>query len=70
EVAGERIWLLAAEPVDAAGAPGEVLPDIGLTIACGEQALAAVLVQRAGRVPMSGPELLRGFPIAPGTKIG
>lgn len=70
EAGGERLKLLAAEPVEAAGAPGEVLPDTGLTIACGEQALAAILVQRAGRAPMSGPELLRGFPIAPGTRLG
>jgi methionyl-tRNA formyltransferase len=70
EAGGERIKLLAAEPVDASGEPGEVLPDKGLTIACGEHALAALLVQRAGRAPMSGPELLRGFPIAPGTRLG
>ncbi len=69
EAGGERIRLLAAEPVAASGEPGEVLPDRGLTIACGEQALAAVLVQRSGRAPMSGAELLRGFPIAPGTKL-
>ena len=69
EAGGERIKLLAAEPVEASGAPGEVLPDLGLTIACGEHALAAVLVQRAGRAPMSGPELLRGFPIPPGTRL-
>ncbi|MEA3009883.1 MAG: methionyl-tRNA formyltransferase [Sphingomonadales bacterium] len=70
EIGGERIKLLAAEPVLASGAPGEVLPDNGLTIACGENALAAVLLQRAGRGPMSGPELLRGFPIPPGTRLG
>ena len=64
---GERIKLLAAEPVEAAGEPGEVLADTGLTIACAEHALAAVTVQRAGRAPMTGPELLRGFPIPPGT---
>ncbi|HYD36510.1 MAG TPA: methionyl-tRNA formyltransferase [Allosphingosinicella sp.] len=69
EAGGERLKLLAAEPVEAAGEPGEVLPDTGLTIACGEHALACVLVQRAGRAPMSGPELLRGFPIAPGTRL-
>jgi methionyl-tRNA formyltransferase len=70
EAGGERIKLLAADPVEAAGEPGEVLPDMGLTIACGEHALAALLVQRAGRAPMSGPELLRGFPIPPGTRLG
>jgi methionyl-tRNA formyltransferase len=70
ETGGERIKLLAAEPVEAAGQPGEVLPDKGLTVACGELALAAVLVQRSGRAPMSGPDLLRGFPIPPGTRLG
>jgi methionyl-tRNA formyltransferase len=70
EAGGERIKLLAAEPVEATGKPGEVLPDKGLTIACGEHALAAVLVQRAGRAPMAGPELLRGFPIPAGTRLG
>ncbi|HEX8309514.1 MAG TPA: methionyl-tRNA formyltransferase [Allosphingosinicella sp.] len=69
EAGGERIKLLAADPVEAAGEPGEVLPGKGLSIACGEQALAAVLVQRPGRAPMTGAELLRGFPIAPGTKL-
>jgi methionyl-tRNA formyltransferase len=69
EAKGERIKLLAAEPVEAAGESGEVLPDKGLTIACGEHALACVLVQRPGRAPMSGPELLRGFPIPPGTRL-
>ena len=70
EAGGERIKLLAADPVEAGGAPGDVLPDKGLTIACGEHALAAVLVQRAGRAPVSGPEFLRGFPIPPGTRLG
>ena len=69
EARGERLKLLAADPVEASGEPGEVLPDLGLTIACGEHALACVLVQRAGRAPVSGAELLRGFPIAPGTRL-
>jgi methionyl-tRNA formyltransferase len=70
EAGSERIKLLAAEPVEASGEPGEVLPGDGLVIACGERALAAAVVQRSGRGPISGPELLRGFPIAPGTKLG
>jgi methionyl-tRNA formyltransferase len=70
EAGGERIKVLAAEPVEAAGQPGEVLPDKGLTIACGEQALACVLVQRAGRAAMGPMELLRGFPIPAGTRLG
>jgi methionyl-tRNA formyltransferase len=69
EAGGERIKLLAAEPVGGAGEPGEILPGPGLAIACGEGALEAVTVQRAGRAPMSGADLLRGFPIPPGTRI-
>ncbi|WP_205480697.1 methionyl-tRNA formyltransferase [Sphingomonas arenae] len=70
EVAGERIKLLRAEEMDARlrGHDGEVLDD-GLLIACGEGALQATLVQRAGRGPMSPDELLRGFPIPKGTVL-
>ncbi|MDQ1156430.1 methionyl-tRNA formyltransferase [Sphingomonas sp. SORGH_AS 950] len=68
EVAGERVKLLAAEPVEAEGAPGEVLDD-ALTIACGEGALRAVSVQRAGRGVSSADELLRGFAIPAGTRL-
>ncbi|HLL32054.1 MAG TPA: methionyl-tRNA formyltransferase [Allosphingosinicella sp.] len=68
EAGGERFRLLAADPVDVAGEPGTVL-DEWLTIACGVGGLVPTLVQRAGRAPMSGAELLRGFPIPPGTKL-
>ena len=68
EVAGERVKLLAAEPVEPDGAPGEVLDD-SLTIACGEGALRAVSVQRAGRGVSSSDELLRGFAIPAGTRL-
>jgi methionyl-tRNA formyltransferase len=68
EFAGERIKLLAADPVDVAGEPGTVL-DEGFTIACGVGGLVPTLVQRAGRAPMSGAELLRGFAVPPGTTL-
>ncbi|MET4895967.1 methionyl-tRNA formyltransferase [Sphingomonadaceae bacterium jetA1] len=68
EVQGERVKLLAAQCVDGRGAPGEVLDD-QLTIACGEGALRAVSVQRAGRGVSSAEELLRGFPIPAGTRL-
>jgi methionyl-tRNA formyltransferase len=54
--------------VDAEGIPGTVL-DEALTIACGEGALTATLVQRAGRAPMTAAELLRGFALPPGTRL-
>jgi len=69
EVAGERVKLLAAELVAGSGGAGEVL-DGALTIACGEGAVRASLVQRAGRGPMSPGELLRGFAIPVGTMLG
>jgi len=68
EYAGERIKMHSAEAVAGAGAPGTVLDD-ALTIACGEGALQATLVQRAGRGAMAPAELLRGFPIPTGTVL-
>ncbi|HEX8126265.1 MAG TPA: methionyl-tRNA formyltransferase [Allosphingosinicella sp.] len=70
EAGAERIKLLAADPVEASGEPGQVLAGKGLVIACGEAALCATLLQRSGRAPMTGAELLRGFPIPPGTMLG
>jgi methionyl-tRNA formyltransferase len=71
EAKGERVKLLAAEVVESAGAgadPGGIL-DESLTIACGSGALRAVRVQRAGKAPMTAQELLRGFPLPPGTRL-
>ncbi len=66
---GERLKILYAEPVSGKGAPGEILDD-ALTIACGEGALRLLRVQRAGRGPMEAQELLRGFVLAKGTRLG
>jgi methionyl-tRNA formyltransferase len=68
EHAGERIRILAAEAVEAAGAPG-IVQDDALTIACAKGALRPTIVQRAGRGAMRPDELLRGFPIPPGTQL-
>jgi methionyl-tRNA formyltransferase len=68
EADGERMKLLAAEGARGHGAPGEVLDD-RLTIACGNGALRATLVQRAGKAPMNVEELLRGFAIREGTVL-
>ncbi|HEX8527925.1 methionyl-tRNA formyltransferase, partial [Allosphingosinicella sp.] len=65
---GERIRLLAADVAAGTGDPGTVL-DGGLTIACGQGAIAPRLVQRAGRGVMTAEELLRGLAIPPGTKL-
>jgi methionyl-tRNA formyltransferase len=66
EANGERIKLLEAEIAAGSGAPGEILDD-GLTIATGNAAIRPLLIQRAGRGPMSAGELLRGFAIPKGT---
>ena len=68
EHAGERVRVLAAEAVAAAGAPGVVVDD-ALTIACGTGAVRPILVQRAGRGVMTSDELLRGFPVASGVRL-
>ncbi|MGH6729144.1 MAG: methionyl-tRNA formyltransferase, partial [Sphingomicrobium sp.] len=66
EAEGERIKLLEAEAVSVSGRPGEALGDT-LTVACGDGALRAISVQRAGKGAMSAQELLRGFAIPKGT---
>jgi methionyl-tRNA formyltransferase len=66
EAEGERVKLLQAQLVERSGTPGEVL-DEHLTIAAGDGAIWPLLVQRAGRAPMTPKELLRGFAIPVGT---
>ena len=66
----ERVKVLAAEVV--AGAPGAepgTLLDDRLTVACGEGALRLTRVQRAGKSVLDAEALLRGFPIAAGTRL-
>ena len=69
ELEGERYRVLAAEIVEQDGAPGTVL-DGALTIACGEQAIRPVTIQRAGKPAMETAAMLRGKPVPPGTVIG
>ena len=66
EAHGERLKILDAELAEAFGAPGEVLDD-RLAIACTEGAVRPLVVQRAGKAPMTAQELLRGFAIPAGT---
>jgi len=66
----ERIRVLAAtvERYVGSDTPGTVL-DERLTIACGEDALRPIRVQRAGRAAMDTAALLRGFAIPAGTVL-
>lgn len=68
EHAGERIKVVRADWEEGAGAPGEVLDD-RLLIACKRDAIRPYRVQRAGRAEVGVDELLRGFPIPPGTRV-
>ncbi|HYC01785.1 MAG TPA: methionyl-tRNA formyltransferase [Azospirillaceae bacterium] len=58
---GERLKVLAAEPVPGSGAPGAILAG-DLTVACGTGALRLLTVQRPGKGPVDGAAFLRGWP--------
>ena len=72
-LAGARLKIYAAEPVLGTGKPGEVLesdPKKGLTVACGEGALALHEVQLVGGKRMKSADFLRGHAIQTGTMLG
>ena len=72
-LAGARLKIYAAEPVSGTGKPGEVLesdPRKGLTVACGEGALALHEVQLVGGKRMKSADFLRGHAIDKGTMLG
>jgi methionyl-tRNA formyltransferase len=56
--------------------PDQVRDDAGIvldecmTVGCGRDAIHLTLVQRAGRPKMSVADLLRGFPVPAGTRLG
>ncbi|WP_419757437.1 methionyl-tRNA formyltransferase [Acidisoma sp.] len=65
----EVLKVLEAEVVSGAGEPGLVLDD-ALAIACGENALRIIRLQRAGRGPVTAAEFLRGFALPVGSRLG
>ncbi|MCK6449923.1 MAG: methionyl-tRNA formyltransferase [Alphaproteobacteria bacterium] len=66
--AAERVRVLQAAIVEAAGAPGTALDD-HLTIACGNHALRLVVLQRAGKTAMPADAFLRGRSVPKGTLL-
>ncbi|MFN3725763.1 MAG: methionyl-tRNA formyltransferase [Allosphingosinicella sp.] len=66
---GERVKVLAARVIPGVYDPGVVLDD-HLAIGCGSGALMPTLVQRAGKGAMTAADLLRGFAILAGTRLG
>ncbi|MBA4757043.1 methionyl-tRNA formyltransferase [Sphingosinicella sp.] len=65
----ERLRILACDVTDASGEPGVTIDD-QLTIACGTGAIRPTLVQRPGKRAMDVAEVLRGFPVPAGTRLG
>ena len=63
-----RVKVLRCELAKGSGAPGELLDD-QLTIACGENAIRLLDVQRAGKQPMKAVEFLRGTPLKPPLRV-
>lgn len=65
----ERIKVLRTALAEGTGTPGTMLDD-RLAVACGEGAVRLIEVQRAGKRAMTADELLRGFALPRGTRIG
>jgi methionyl-tRNA formyltransferase len=65
----ERLRILACDVTDASGDPGVTLDD-EFTIGCGTGAIRPTLVQRPGKRAMNVAEVLRGFPVPAGTRLG
>jgi methionyl-tRNA formyltransferase len=63
-----RVKILRCERVSGAGEPGELLDD-RLTIACKDDAIRIVELQRAGKAPMKADEFLRGTPLKPPLRL-
>jgi len=68
ELNGERIKLLACEPISGTGKPGAMLDDAG-TVACGEGALKLLRLQRPSKSAVAIADFLRGLPLPRGTTL-
>lgn len=69
---GEPVKIFRAQLASGRGAPGTVLAagESGIVVACGEGALELTELQRAGGRRLPAAEFLRGFPVAPGERLG
>jgi methionyl-tRNA formyltransferase len=69
---GEMVKIWRALCIARSGAPGDVLEvgADGILIGCGEGALLATELQRAGGTRLSAADFLRGFPISRGERFG
>ena len=65
---GERIKVLKVERSASRGAPGTTLDDL-LTVACADGAVRLLVIQRAGKAPMSAEVFLRGYSLPKATVL-
>jgi methionyl-tRNA formyltransferase len=76
EVNGERIKVLHSTVATAAGGQGDtesgtvLIASDELVIACGLGAVSLVELQRAGKKPMRAQDVMRGFALRTGTRLG
>jgi len=63
-----RVKVLRTTRGDGSAPPGTLVDD-RLTVACGDGAVRIVMLQRAGRQPMTAQEFVRGTPLPPGTRL-
>ena len=68
EGALQRTKILLCEMASGSGEPGAVLDD-RLTIACAQDAVRILELQRAGKQPMKAEEFLRGTPLKPPARL-
>ena len=68
-IGAEAVKVLKAEVVAGASGPPGTLLDDHFTIACGQEALRMLTVQRPGRGPVEGAACLRGLSLKPGAKL-
>jgi len=68
ELGGVRVKALMSRLEQGGGAPGELLDD-KLLVACGEDAVRLLKVQREGRAPMDAGDYLRGQPAPAGVRL-
>jgi methionyl-tRNA formyltransferase len=72
QLRGEILKIWRARCVARQGTPGEVLQSgaEGILVACGEGALLATELQRAGGKRLAAANFLRGFPLTHGERLG
>lgn len=68
-ILGERVKCLASELADGQGEPGQALDDT-MCVACQSGAVRLTKVQRAGKGPQDAAQMLHGFAVPKGTKLG